>query len=57
MQAELNAAQNTGAQRYMIEQKYAAYNKVLAREEQAAKLAIYSDFAGSLASFSGTIQR
>jgi len=53
MQAELNAAQQTGAQRYMIEQKYAAYNKALAREEQAAKLAIYSDFAGSLASLFG----
>jgi hypothetical protein len=53
MQAELDAAQRTGSQRFLIEQKYAAYNKVLAREEQAAKLAIYSDFAGSLASLFG----
>jgi hypothetical protein len=52
-QQEIEAAQKTGASVYGINKKYKAYNVLLAKEEQAAKQAIYAGFAGSLASLFG----
>lgn len=51
--AELANASKTGAERYLIEQKYSGYIKQLARQEQEEKYAITSDFAGSLAQLFG----
>jgi uncharacterized protein YoxC len=53
MKAELANASKTGAERYLIEKKYSGYMTALARQEQEAKLAITSDFAGSLATLFG----
>jgi hypothetical protein len=53
MKEDLSLVRKGSAEEYLIKQKYAAYAKNLAREEQSSKLAIYGDFAGSLASLFG----
>jgi hypothetical protein len=50
---ELSAAEKTGASVLLINEKYANYQKILDSEVADAKLKIYSDFAGSIASLFG----
>ena len=50
---EIAAAEKTGADVGLIQQKYKEFNVVLAKEEQNAKLAIYSGFSGAIAQLFG----
>ena len=50
---ELSEAERTGADLGLINQKYTNFNIQLAKEEQRAKMAIYSGFAGAISQLFG----
>ena len=51
--AEVQAAEQTGADINLINQKYAAAQRTIDETEAAAKLGLYADFAGNLATIFG----